>query len=87
MILTRRWKLPVLDHLAAEGVVFDRAYHMGAWAGVVCTPSRHVIMSGRTVWHIQGKGNPHTGKPLVLGHFSLGPKLKSIPISAVYRVS
>lgn len=54
---------PVIDRLAAEGVVFDGAYHMGAWSGAVCTPSRHMIMSGRTVWHIPGKGNPHTAKP------------------------
>ena len=32
--------------------VFDGAYHMGAWTGGVCTPSRHMVMSGRTVWHI-----------------------------------
>ncbi len=29
---------PVLDKLASEGMVFDGAYHMGAWAGGVCTP-------------------------------------------------
>ena len=33
-------------------MVFDGAYHMGSWSGAVCTPSRHMIMSGRTVWHI-----------------------------------
>lgn len=43
---------PHLDRLASEGLVFDAAYHMGAWAGAVCTPSRHMIMTGRTVWHI-----------------------------------
>lgn len=43
---------PVLDKLAAEGMVFDSAYHMGAFQGAVCTPSRHMIMSGRTVWHL-----------------------------------
>lgn len=43
---------PVLDKLAAEGMVFDRAYHMGAFQGAVCLASRHMIMSGRTVWHL-----------------------------------
>ena len=43
---------PVIDKLAAEGMVLDGAYHMGAWSGAVCTPSRHMIMSGRTVWHL-----------------------------------
>ncbi|GAA4425989.1 sulfatase-like hydrolase/transferase [Bremerella cremea] len=48
---------PVLDRLAAEGMVFDAAYHMGSWSGAVCTPSRHMVMSGRTVWHIPSKQN------------------------------
>ena len=43
---------PVIDRLAAEGMVLDGAYHMGSWSGAVCTPSRHMIMSGRTVWHL-----------------------------------
>ena len=46
---------PVIDKLASEGMVFDGAHHMGAWIGGVCTPSRHMIMSGRTVWHIPNK--------------------------------
>ncbi len=33
-------------------MVFDGAYHMGSFSGAVCTPSRHMIMSGRTVWHL-----------------------------------
>ncbi len=43
---------PTLERLAREGMVFDGAYHMGAFVGAVCTPSRHMIMSGRTVWHL-----------------------------------
>ncbi len=43
---------PVIDKIAREGMVFDRAYHMGSWSGAVCTPSRHMVMSGRTVWHL-----------------------------------
>ncbi len=43
---------PNLDRLAAEGMVIDRAYHMGGFVGAVCTPSRHMIMSGRTLWHL-----------------------------------
>jgi len=43
---------PHIDRLAREGMVFDGAYHMGAFMGAVCTPSRHMIMSGRTVWHL-----------------------------------
>jgi choline-sulfatase len=43
---------PTLARLASEGMVVDGAYHMGAFVGAVCTPSRHMIMSGRTVWHL-----------------------------------
>ncbi len=44
---------PTLDKLAAEGMVFDGAYHMGSFSGAVCTPSRHMVMSGRTLWHLR----------------------------------
>ena len=44
---------PNLDRLAAEGTVLDQAYHMGSWSGAVCTPSRHMVMTGRSVWHIR----------------------------------
>jgi arylsulfatase A-like enzyme len=43
---------PVLDRIAAEGMVFEAAYHMGSFVGAVCTPSRHMMMCGRTVWHL-----------------------------------
>ena len=53
---------PVLDELAKKGMVFDGAYHMGSWSGAVCTPSRHMIMCGRTVWHLPGN-NPNAKNP------------------------
>lgn len=46
---------PQLDQLAAEGMVLDGAYHMGSWSGAVCTPSRHMLMSGRSVWHLPNR--------------------------------
>ena len=58
---------PVISQLAADGMALDAAYHMGAWTGGVCTPSRHMIMSGRTLWHIPDKpgrmNNPHITNP------------------------
>ena len=47
---------PVLDRLAAEGMVLDGAYHMGSFSGAVCSPSRHMVMTGRTVWHLPKNG-------------------------------
>ena len=49
---------PNIGRLAAEGMVFDAAHHMGAWTGGVCTPSRHMIMSGRTLWHVPDRKMP-----------------------------
>jgi arylsulfatase A-like enzyme len=43
---------PALDRLAAEGVTLDGAYHMGAFVSGVCVPSRHMIKTGRTLWHL-----------------------------------
>ncbi len=43
---------PNIDRLAASGMIIDAAHHMGSFSGAVCTPSRHMIMSGRTVWHL-----------------------------------
>jgi arylsulfatase A-like enzyme len=53
---------PNIDRLARDGMVFDGARHMGAMLGAVCTPSRHMIMIGRTLWDLpsisQGYQNP-----------------------------
>ncbi|MFM1558125.1 MAG: sulfatase-like hydrolase/transferase, partial [Roseibacillus sp.] len=58
---------PNISKLAEGGMVLDGAHHMGAWVGGVCTPSRHMIMSGRTLWHIPDKpgrlNNPHVTNP------------------------
>lgn len=69
---------PHIDRLAKEGMVFDGAYHMGAFVGAVCTPSRHMIMSGRTVWHL----------PIAPGALSKGlcpPNLEQNTMPAVFN--
>lgn len=43
---------PNIDSIAASGMTFHEAYHMGSFSGAVCVPSRYMIMSGRTVWHL-----------------------------------
>ena len=43
---------PNIDKLAKEGLVFDDARNMGSMNGAVCTPSRHMIMSGVSVWNL-----------------------------------
>jgi arylsulfatase A-like enzyme len=49
---------PNIDRLAAEGLRFNDAHHMGSWSGAVCTPSRTMIMTGRTLWRIPGANGP-----------------------------
>ncbi|MCG8598939.1 MAG: sulfatase-like hydrolase/transferase [Verrucomicrobiales bacterium] len=51
---------PHIDRIAAEGMVLDSAYQMGSWSGAVCLPSRTMIMTGRTVWHIPNRPNRNT---------------------------
>jgi choline-sulfatase len=45
---------PNIDRIAREGLVLDGAYQQGSWSGAVCTCSRTMIMTGRTLWHIPG---------------------------------
>ncbi|HAO95126.1 MAG TPA: sulfatase, partial [Verrucomicrobiales bacterium] len=75
---------PNLDALASGGMVFDGAHHMGAWVGGVCTPSRHMVMSGRTVWHIPDRlnrvMNPHASNPAMVP-----PDLAMQTIPAVFN--
>ena len=69
-------KTPNIDRLAREGMVIDGAYHMGSFSAAVCTPSRHMIMSGRTVWHL----------PIGPGAAShCPPKLDENTIAAVFN--
>ena len=43
---------PNINRIASEGMIIDAAHHMGSFTGAVCTPSRHMIACGRTVWHL-----------------------------------
>lgn len=58
---------PTIDRLASEGMTIDGAYQMGSWTGGVCTASRTMIMTGRTLWHIPDKPgrlfNPYADDP------------------------
>jgi len=69
---------PNIDRLAREGMVFEGAYHMGANVGAVCSPSRHMIMSGRTVWHLPTS-------PLAVQQGLCPPNLEQQTIPAVFN--
>ena len=65
---------PTIDKLAKEGMVFDGARHMGSWLGGVCTPSRHMIMSGRTLWNLPAKNKQFISSQLPdsLEYYTMG---------------
>ena len=76
---------PAIEGLARRGMVFDQAYHMGAWVGAVCTSSRHMIMSGRTLWHIPDRGNKRTSNPHVGNADLVPPDLAEHTMAAVFN--
>ena len=47
---------PNLDRLVREGTSFSNAYMMGAMTGATCVPSRAQLLSGRSVFRLQGIG-------------------------------
>jgi len=66
---------PNIDRLASGGMVFDAAHHLGSFSGAVCTPSRHMIMSGRTLWRL----------PIGPGATQCPPGLETNTIGAVFN--
>ena len=47
---------PNLDALVARGTAFTNGYIMGGSSGAVCMPSRAMLHTGRTLYHIQQQG-------------------------------
>lgn len=68
---------PNIDRLAAEGTTFDEAYHMGSFSGAVCTPSRHMVMTGRTLWHL----------PISIGKNICPPNYEQFSMAAIFNAA
>lgn len=47
---------PNLNRLVKRGVTFTRAHIMGGTSGAVCMPSRAMVLTGRTLFHIYNRG-------------------------------
>lgn len=58
---------PTLDSLAREGVAFTHAHIMGGTVGAVCMPSRAMLMTGRTLFHLDS-----SGRDIPLAHEMMG---------------
>jgi arylsulfatase A-like enzyme len=46
-------RTPNLDRLAGQGTAFTRAYCMGSTQGAVCIPSRAMLLTGRSLFHVK----------------------------------
>jgi len=70
-------KTPNLDKLSNQGLSFTHAYTMGSMIGAVCTPSRTMIFTGRSLFHAPGKDYALWPKAMAAGGyetFHLGKK-------------
>ena len=45
-------KTPNLDRLCRQGVAFNRAYMQGGFTGATCVPSRAMLLSGQSLFHV-----------------------------------
>ena len=59
-------KTPNLDRIVNRGMTFTQTYCMGSWGGAVCHPSRAMLMSGRTLWRVDGNLTDEVIWPQVL---------------------
>jgi len=83
-----RLETPVLDGLAARGCVLDAAYHMGSFSGAVCTPSRHMLMTGRTLWHLPiGPGSGKKGRPVAGAQRRCPADIEDHVLAAVFNAA
>ena len=60
-------RTPAIDALARRGFSFREAHIMGSHHGAVCAPSRAMLMSGRTLFHVYDDLDSVQTFPEVLG--------------------
>jgi len=47
---------PNMDKLVANGIAFTCAHIMGGTSGAICMPSRAMLLTGKTLFHLERKG-------------------------------
>ena len=58
---------PHMDELVRRGTSFTRAHIPGGTLGAVCMPSRAMLNSGRTLFHLSGEGQDIPAEHITLG--------------------
>jgi arylsulfatase A-like enzyme len=58
---------PNMDRLVARGTAFTHAFIPGGTSGAVCMPSRAMVHTGRTLFHIEGAGEGIPEEHVTLG--------------------
>jgi arylsulfatase A-like enzyme len=58
---------PNMDALVAAGTAFTNAYIMGGSCPAVCMPSRAMLMTGRTLYHLKEQGQSIPKEHVLLG--------------------
>lgn len=62
-------RTPNLDRLAGRGMVFTNLYSQGGMVGALCLPSRTMLMTGRSVFHIPDRKEAAGEHPLLAKAF------------------
>jgi len=60
---------PNLDQLVASGTTFTHAHIPGGTCGAVCMPSRAMVHTGRTLFHIDREGQEIPAEHVTLGEW------------------
>ena len=58
---------PTLDSFVRAGVTFTHAHIMGGSCGAVCMPSRAMLLTGRTLYHLDQQGQSIPPEHVLLG--------------------
>ncbi|MGC9348991.1 MAG: sulfatase-like hydrolase/transferase [Anaerolineae bacterium] len=58
---------PAMDALVERGTAFTNAYIMGGSCPAVCMPSRAMLMTGRTLYHLEAQGQRIPEAHVLLG--------------------
>lgn len=60
-------RTPNMDRLVKEGTTFTQGHIPGGTCGAVCMPSRAMLHTGRTLFHLEGEGQNIPDEHITLG--------------------